>query len=293
MQAMILAAGFGTRLQPYTNLRPKPLFPLLNTPLLLLTIRRLQEAGCDHIVVNSHHLSRQVRDLLDDFSGVYLQEEKNIMGTGGGLRLALDLFRDEPLLVTNGDIYHTVDYRNLCEAHIDGGAKVTLAVHDHPRFNGLKINSDGNVGFDTERNGELVAFTGLHMLDTSILRPIRVEQPSCIIDRYKKMPSEGGEIRGVRVDNCYWTDMGTPGDYLELHGGLLQQTIPCWSLLREKIASPFHIAGEAVIGNNISVEDWVCIGRANIGRNVSIRRSVIWDNAVVSDDTIIEDSLVV
>ena len=50
MQAMILAAGFGTRLLPYTRLRPKPLFPLLNEPLLLLTIRRLQNSGFDHII---------------------------------------------------------------------------------------------------------------------------------------------------------------------------------------------------------------------------------------------------
>ncbi len=111
MQAMILAAGFGTRLQPYSNLRPKPLFPLLNTPLLLLTIQRLQDAGFDHIVVNCHHLKDQIRSLLAGIPGVFLQEETMIMGTGGGLRLAIDLLKDEPLLVSNGDIYHTVDYQ--------------------------------------------------------------------------------------------------------------------------------------------------------------------------------------
>ena len=109
MQAMILAAGFGTRLLPYTELRPKPLFPLLNKPLLLLTIERLQRAGFDHIVVNCHHLRDQIVDLLQDLRGVVVQQEDIILGTGGGLRLALNVFRNEPVLVTNGDIYHSVD----------------------------------------------------------------------------------------------------------------------------------------------------------------------------------------
>ncbi len=90
MQAMILAAGFGTRLLPHTLLRPKPLFPLLNHPLLLLTIRRLQHAGCDHIVVNCHHLRAQIVAALAGLPGVTVLEEETILGTGGGLRGALD-----------------------------------------------------------------------------------------------------------------------------------------------------------------------------------------------------------
>lgn len=117
MQAMILAAGFGTRLLPYTLSRPKPLFPILNQPLLLLTIRRLQQAGCDHIVVNCHHLREQIVAALHGIPGVVVQEEVVILGTGGGLRKARALFRDEPVLVTNGDIYHTVDYRRLYRHH--------------------------------------------------------------------------------------------------------------------------------------------------------------------------------
>ena len=129
MQAMILAAGYGTRLHPYTEHRPKPLFPLLNIPLLQLTIKRLQRAGFDHIVVNCHHLKERVTEILSTIPGVILQEETRILGTGGGLRYAYDKLLDEPLLITNGDIYHTIDFLQLYEKHLQSNCPVSLALH--------------------------------------------------------------------------------------------------------------------------------------------------------------------
>lgn len=293
MQAMILAAGFGTRLLPYTNLKPKPLFPLLNTPLLLLKILRLQNFGFDHIVVNCHHHKDQVRTLLAGRPGVYLQEEDKIMGTGGGLRLALDLLKDEPLLVTNGDIYHTVDYQKLYDEHVQKESGITLAVHDYPRFNGLSVKDDRLLGFGNNPDTEIFAFTGLHMLDPRLLKPLPTKRESCIIEWYKTLLSKGNEIRVSRVDNSYWTDMGTPFDYLKLHGDLLNGKIPCWQQIKQRVSSPFYIDKGARYGKTFEVKDWACIGRANIGSNVSISRSVVWDDAVIPDNSVITDSLIV
>ena len=87
MKAMILAAGLGTRLLPYTLKRPKPLFPILNKPLLHLTIDRLKQAGATEIIVNSHHLRPQIKRALQGEEQIILQEEDTILGTGGGLRM--------------------------------------------------------------------------------------------------------------------------------------------------------------------------------------------------------------
>ena len=70
MKAMVLAAGLGTRLQPYTLERPKPLFPVLNTPLLFQTIQKLQSAGFQEIAVNCHHLGRQIEEALSGMGGI-------------------------------------------------------------------------------------------------------------------------------------------------------------------------------------------------------------------------------
>ncbi len=293
MQAMILAAGFGTRLQPYSNLRPKPLFPLLNTPLLLLTIQRLQDAGFDHIVVNCHHLRDQIRSLLSGTPGVFLQEEGMIMGTGGGLRLAIDLLKDEPLLVSNGDIYHTVDYQQFYNQHVSYGSKITLAIHDYPRFNGLSVENNRLISFDKKPGKKVAAFTGLHLLDPKILQPLSVNRKSCIIEWYKTLMNMGVEIKVSRVDDSSWTDMGTIEDYLQLHGDILTGRVLCWHQLQQKIESPFFIDNKADCGNNFQVKEWACIGRARIGNNVTVSRSVIWDGAEIPDNSIITDQLVV
>jgi mannose-1-phosphate guanylyltransferase len=74
MKAMILAAGLGTRLLPYTLSRPKPLFPILNKPLLLLTISRIRNSGFSEIIVNAHHLRQQIKDALQYEENCILQE---------------------------------------------------------------------------------------------------------------------------------------------------------------------------------------------------------------------------
>ncbi len=288
---MILAAGFGTRLLPYTQIRPKPLFPILNKPLLLLTIKRLQRAGFDHIIVNCHHLKEQIRDALLGISGVVIQEEKEILGTGGGLRLALQYFRKEPVLVTNGDIYHTVDFQEFYKNHSNHSASVTLAMHDYPRFNCVEVQENQICNFDNPPKDNLLAFTGMHVIEPDVLESISPDKPSCIIELYRTMLREGKRINVARVDNCFWTDMGTPEDYLTLHGGLIKGEIPCWDELQSSIQGSLVTDAEAQYGVNLQVKDWACLGRVEMGDNVYLERSVIWDHVRIGDAARIVDSL--
>jgi mannose-1-phosphate guanylyltransferase len=290
MQAMILAAGFGTRLLPYTEFRPKPLFPLLNKPLLLLQIERLQRAGFDHIVVNCHHLRRQIADLLQNRKGVVIQQEDTILGTGGGLRLALQSLRDEPLLVTNGDIYHSVDLADVYASHCRDSVPVTMVMHDYPRFNTVSVAGDAVAGF--AGNEGLLAFTGLHVLDPEILTALPALQPASIIDLYRRLLLEGRTIRSLRVDGCYWTDMGTLPDYLALHEGLLHGTVPWWPELGKRSPMPFLLDPDARCSSSVQMQDWVCAGRVQIGENVSLKRVVLWDGAVVKSGSCLQDTLI-
>lgn len=293
MQAMILAAGFGTRLLPYTLIRPKPLFPLLNHPLLLLTIQRLQQAGCNHIVVNCHYLREQIVRALQGIPGVVVQEESSVLGTGGGLRMALDQFRDEPLLVTNGDIYHTIDYQHLYQSHIRNGALVTMAMHDCPRFNTVAVQDDRVCSFDERNNGELLAFTGLHVLEPEVLSGIPTQGEYSIIDLYRQLIEQGQPISVTRVDDCFWTDMGTVDDYLALHAGLLAGKIPLWPELGLPAKSPFLFGDKAKTGSDLVLRDWACVGDAVIGSNTYLQRSVVWDGAVIAEGQRVVDQLVV
>lgn len=126
MQAMIFAAGMGTRLRPLTDTMPKALVEVDGKPLLEHVIVKLRDAGFDHIVVNVHHFSNMVIDYLQshDF-GVDIKvsdETDKLLDTGGGLRKAAPLFNpEEDILIHNVDILSNADLRKF---FIDG-PKVT------------------------------------------------------------------------------------------------------------------------------------------------------------------------
>jgi mannose-1-phosphate guanylyltransferase len=280
MQAMILAAGFGTRLLPHTLVRPKPLFPILNQPLLLLTIRRLQTFGFDHIIVNCHHLRQQIIDTLNGMQGVIVQEEEIILGTGGGLRKALRYVRDEPLLVSNGDIYHTVNLRRFYQHHAAHQNLVTLAMRNDYRFNKVLVQNGKIANFDNLDKMNKLAFIGLHVIQPAILEDIKSNKYSCIIDHYRKILQDGKEIDCYRVDDCFWTDMGSINDYLALHQGLLNDTIPCWQEIGP-VRKPYCIAKRAKLPGQFELKDWVCIGEAHIENGTHLERVVVWDNVSI------------
>src|SRR5215468_7102856 len=108
MHAMILAAGYGTRLWPLTEDRTKPAIPILGQPLVGYVAEYLARFGCRDIVVNLHHRPESVRSSLGDGSrfGVNLNyiEEPTILGTSGALDNARHLLGDETFIVVNGKI---------------------------------------------------------------------------------------------------------------------------------------------------------------------------------------------
>lgn len=277
---MILAAGFGTRLLPYTKLRPKPLFPLLNEPLLLLTIKRLQNAGFDRIIVNCHYLKEQITEALKGLQGILVQEEDSILGTGGGLRMALATMRDEPVLVTNGDIYHSIDYRELYEAHEAGDAPVTMAMHDYPRFNKVAVEQGFVTGFAVEGSAGCLAFTGLHVLDPTVLTEIPEIGESCIIERYRHLLVSGERIKAKDVSGCSWTDMGTVEDYLALHGQLLKGEIARWGEFSASGNGSYLCRDQTA---KQVLEDWVCVGNVSLPETVHLKRCVVWDDACLEN----------
>ncbi|SDO99093.1 nucleotidyltransferase family protein [Desulforhopalus singaporensis] len=291
MQAMILAAGLGTRLLPHSAVRPKPLFPILNKPLLPVLVARLKNFGFDHIIVNCHHLRSQIVEALSATEGVVVQEEEILLGTGGGMRKALRHMRDEPLLVVNGDIYHTVNLGEMYRDHCSNEPGITLAMHDYPRFNGVMVNQGRVVGFNNTQNGRQLAFTGLHVVDPVLLENIELDRFSCIIDHYRKLLQAGLDIRCYRVDHCYWTDMGTVGDYLQLHHDLLTGKVDRWAELGE-VSHPYCIDGDAKLAERVAMSGWVSVGKAEILGDSLLERVVVWDDVSIPAGIKLVDTII-
>lgn len=293
MQAMILAAGFGTRLKPYTLLKPKPLFPVLNTPLLIGVIKRLKNDGFTKIIVNCHHLAEQITEAVESIHGVIIQHEETILGTGGGLREACDKIDDEPLLVTNGDIYHTINFSDLYRYHCGSENKITMAVHDFIRFNNIAVTGDKVLHFNGNSGDSAhLAYTGIQVINPDLLLGIKKSSASCIIEYYRCLLTDGEPIHVRRVDDSYWTDMGTPQDYLHLHRDLLIGTVPRWKELACD-AQAICVDRDADCGEHVKLQDWAAVGKAHIGGGATLTRCVVWDGADIDPDANVTDQIIV
>ena len=98
MKALVLAAGFGTRLLPHTKKRPKPLFTLAGDAILGITIKRLIEIGCRDIIVNTHHLYRQIETYISQAGfpiPVHTIHEPKILDTGGAIKNVKDFILNQ------------------------------------------------------------------------------------------------------------------------------------------------------------------------------------------------------
>jgi mannose-1-phosphate guanylyltransferase len=199
--------------------------------------------------------------------------------------------KDEPILITNGDIYHTVNLREMYLFHQRNGHDITLGMHDFPRFNTVSIEGDRVTAFKREQMGQTLAYTGLQVIEPKVLRDIQENRYSCIIDHYRVLLEQGHTLHYLRVDGCHWTDMGTVDDYLALHEGLLTEKIPCWQEIGT-VRKPYCIAKRAKLPAQLELEDWVCIGEARIGNKSHLQRCVVWDDVVVHGGMEIVNSIV-
>jgi NDP-sugar pyrophosphorylase family protein len=159
-QAMILAAGLGTRLKPLTDTMPKALVPVGGSPLLDLNIRKLQAQGYDRFIVNIHHFSQQIRDYVaqQDYAPLvhFSDETEQLLETGGGLKKAQGLFRDEePILIHNVDILDNVDYAWFSHQHQEDEDAVLLVSKRKTKRYLLFDNAMRLMGWINKETGEV------------------------------------------------------------------------------------------------------------------------------------------
>jgi mannose-1-phosphate guanylyltransferase len=213
---MILAAGAGTRLRPLTDWRPKPLVPIGDRPALAHVIARLRAAGASPIVVNAHHLAGDVRAFATA-RGVGVSEEKQLLGTAGGVARAARLLGPGDVIVWNADILAAVDLPALAAAHGAGDVAATLVVH--PRASGLGpvgVDAGGRVvrlraeRFGAEEHGG--DFLGISVVGAALRT--RLPGRGCLVaDAWIPALRAGATIRAF-THGAAWHDIGTVASYL-------------------------------------------------------------------------------
>lgn len=232
MNALILAAGLGTRLGALTSDRPKALVEVAGRTMLEHQLRHLSAAGFNKFVINIHHFSASVREFLarhDNFGlDIRLSDETDLLlDTGGGIRKAMPMFgNDLPVMVHNVDIFSNVDLKSLYLGHIESGADSTLLVAQRSTSRYLYFDTEGLLhGWSNEKTGQVrspypgfyksqftaCAFQGIHVLSPSLL-PLMDEIPEqrfSITDFYVDNAARL-RLRSVLWDAKEWVDAGKP-----------------------------------------------------------------------------------
>ncbi|MET0401825.1 MAG: NDP-sugar synthase [Cystobacter sp.] len=227
MKAMILCAGLGTRLRPFTERWPKPALPLLGQPLFRYHLAVLRAAGVRAVGINTHHLPDVMAATARaecERAGLSLHvvHEPVIQGTGGGIRGLRDFLSDGDFLVFNGDILFPVDLAPVVRAHRESGAAATMVLLPMPEnetYASVDMDSGGRVGriAGLGPGGEGLIpwhFTGVHVMSPRVFDFMSPEGPEDINrEVYVRMMRAGLPVRGHTV-RSYWSDLGTPSRYL-------------------------------------------------------------------------------
>ncbi len=226
MKALILAAGYGTRLLPYTSHTPKPLFPIAGRPLLDHIIQQLLDAGCCGIMINTHHLHQQIESFLSKRTyriPVLTRFEPEILGTGGAIKNLADFWNSGPFIVINGDVYTDIDFREIYDFHQSHGHPATLVLHDYAAFNQVITKTDGMIIAFNEIPMEApgiqfskLAFTGIQVVDPEILEYIPAKTFYSSIDAYRQIIQNGRGVKAYVVTNHKWHDIGSVESYRQI-----------------------------------------------------------------------------
>ncbi len=290
MKAMILAAGFGTRLFPLTIDRTKPAIPFLGKPLVGYVAEYVAKFGFRDVIVNLHHQPESVKDALGDGSmyGVNIQytlESPDILGTAGALDNARDLLSGETFLIVNGKIITDIDISAAVETHRKSGAIATMVLKENHRREKFTIvnTADGFVtGFgdfarpltegeirDTEHELFVpLMFTGIHILEPEVFDYIPRGVYSDIVPSFYSPAFREGRKIAAHITDANWYELSTMPRYLDISLAMLE-------------------ASDVFVGNECRID-----------ATAEIRDSILWDNVTIAEDvhlyrTIVADDVVI
>jgi len=225
MKGMILAAGLGTRLKPFTDHHPKALAPVNSKTLLQRNIEYLRAAGIRDIIVNVHHFADQITAAIDQNSGwgsrVTISDESDeVLETGGALKKAASFFENEtePFVLMNADILTDLDINRVITAHRESNSLATLAVRNRETSRYLLFdNNDRLCGWLNEKTGEQKgspgnkkAFSGIHIISPAIFSLITEDGKFSMIDLYLRL-AETQHISAFDHSETKFIDVGKPG----------------------------------------------------------------------------------
>jgi mannose-1-phosphate guanylyltransferase len=282
---MIVAAGLGTRLRPFTELRPKPALPVRGVPLIAYTLALLRHHGVDEVVVNTHHLperlERAARAHCPPGVALRFSHEAELLDTGGGIRRVADFLREsDPALLVGGDMWIDADLTALVAGHRERDDAISMLLREDAReaeFGSVGVDAEGRVrriGSRFDLGGERRAgvYTWVNAVSPRAFDALPDEEVFNHFDRWIWPLLEHGarDIGGV-FDPCLWEPVGTPQEYLAAN--LKPPQLSYLDVDAHAKARGVRLEGNCVIGAGATIEPGARLGRV-----------VVWDGEHVPAD---------
>ncbi|MGZ3426490.1 MAG: sugar phosphate nucleotidyltransferase [Polyangia bacterium] len=287
-RALILAAGFGTRLGALSDERPKPLLPVCDIPLIRYAVALLRGAGIDEIAVNLHHHGELIRAELGD--RFHYSEEPTILGTGGGIAKLADWLTSggrDSFVVVNGKIVSDIDIAAALRHHDATNASATMLVREVPdaqKWGAIDVGDDGRVTGIIGQGApgaHACMFTGVHVLSPKLIARLPpTGESDSIRQAYIPALLDGERIEAIRYAG-YWHEHSTPERYLQGNWNLLSGSVT----LTYPPAEIRAISASAIVEPGARLSPQVVVGARSVVRSgARLDRVVIWPDSIVDGE---------
>lgn len=323
MKAVIMAGGFGSRIQPLTSSLPKPMIPLMNRPIMLHIVELLKSHGITDLVMLLYHQPLVIKNFFRDGSefGVKISYVTPLedMGTAGAVKAA-EKYLDERFMVISGDLLTDFNLEKIIRFHEEKGAKATItltSVKDPLQFGVVITDKEKRIVQFLEKPGwgEVISDTintGIYLFEPEILNYIPSgENFDFSQDLFPLLLEKKEPLFGISAKG-YWRDIGNTDSYREAHHDIFKGKVDIRiDGSRQNFADRdirlgadvrlddrADLSGMVVVGDNSQITGDPQIKDCVIGRNCTIEegvrlsRSVIWDNVYIKKGTKITDSVI-
>ncbi|WP_457749788.1 sugar phosphate nucleotidyltransferase [Sulfurimonas sp.] len=324
MKAVVMAGGFGTRIQPLTNSRPKPMLPIINKPMMEHTMMMLKDFGITEFIILLYFKPEIIQDYFKDGSdfGIqisYVVPDKDY-GTAGAVKLAQNAIGDENFIIISGDLVTDFNFGELFDFHTKQKSKLSIGLTcvENPLAFGVVIANEDHViekFLEKPSWGEVFSDTintGIYIIEPEILDYIPKEENFDFAkDLFPKLMENDVDLMAYNLKG-YWRDVGNPQSYREVHEDILSAQVKVampgkkekypegvlYSDSQSQIAKSVEILGTVVIGKNVTVKknvklkDVVIGDNVTIGESCKIRNSVFWENIDVQKGVVLDNSVI-
>jgi len=218
MKAMILAAGKGTRLRPYTNQIPKCMIPIAGKPILAYIIEWLGKHGIREIIINLHYLPEVIKSYFGEGEKwgvkIFYSHEERLLGTAGGVK-NVEFFFDGPFLVWYGDNLSTCNLIKLYQFHKAKGGLGTIVLHRREEVNQsgvVRLNGEDRIIYFQEKPKSEQPHSnwvnaGIYLFEREVLNYICPDRSSDFgLDVFPRLLDKGERLYGYRLspDEGFW-----------------------------------------------------------------------------------------